>query len=259
MKLFYFTGTGNSLWVAKEIKKKYPKAVIEGIKTCKNYSIDDTEIGFIFPCYCLTVPKHVRGFIKKLTFTNKNIYTFAITTHNGVPGRTLHVLDNLLKSKSLKLNYGAEILMPGNSVIIKDYTNSKEEVEKRLNSAPNSLKEIISKIVIKEESQTFPSIPLWKILKTSSEEFILNNVYMPKPFWTDKKCNLCNTCVKVCPSKSITINKKAPKWEKGCVACLACYHWCPKQAIQLKDYTFNRPRLHNPNIKLNEMLQSQNT
>lgn len=254
MKIFYFTGTGNSLWVAKEIKNQFPEAKIESIIPGKSYSTSDSKVGFIFPCYCLTVPKHIRNFIKEVSFTNSNVYTFAITTHNGVPGRTLNVFDKLLKSKKLKLNYGAEILMPGNSVIIKDYTNSKEEVNNRLTNAPNSLKKIIASIGSKEETSKYYSIPLWKILKTSFEEFILNNFYMPKPFWADNKCNSCKTCVKVCPSKSISINANKPEWGKGCLACLACYHWCPKQAIQLKKYTFDRPRLHNPNIKLNEIL-----
>lgn len=254
MKLFYFSGTGNSLWTAKEIQKSNRGADLIPITKFNESVIDDDIIGFIFPCYCLNVPAFIRKFISGLTFTNENTYIFAVVTHNSVPGRTLYELDLILKKQGKRLNYGADLLMPGNSVILKDYTNPKEEVERRLNIAPSSLKKIIKDINSKKEKNSYAKIKFLKKVKTGFEEFILNQVYIPTPFWSDKNCNSCGTCTKVCPTGSIKIKKDQPKWSKGCVACLACFHWCPKSAIQMEKYTFDRPRLHHPEIKINEII-----
>lgn len=254
MKLFYFSGTGNSLWAAKEIIKDNPEAQLIPITKFKKTVIDDDCIGFIFPCYCLNVPAFIRTFINKLTFTHSNVYIFAVVTHNAVPGRTLYELDKILKRKRKTLHYGADLLMPGNSVILKDYTNPKEEVEKRLENAPGKLNKIIDDINSKKGSDKYPKIKLLKKIKTGFEEFMLNNLYMPTPFWSDENCNACGTCNKVCPTGSVKVTEVTPKWSKGCVACLACYHWCPKSAIQMGKYTFDRPRLHHPKVKMNEMI-----
>lgn len=254
MKLFYFSGTGNSLWAAKEIQRNNPNAELIPITKFNRNAIEDDNIGFIFPCYCLNVPAFIRNFISGLTFSNENPYIFAVVTHNSVPGRTLYELDTILKKKGKNLSFGADLLMPGNSVILKDYTNPREEVEQRLNNAPASLEKIIKDINSKKERNSYAKIKFLKKVKTGFEEFALNNLYMPTPFWSDNNCNSCGTCSKVCPTGSVKVNNKKPKWSKGCVACLACFHWCPKSAIQMEKYTFDRPRLHHPEIKIKEMI-----
>ncbi|MGL1890963.1 MAG: EFR1 family ferrodoxin [Spirochaetaceae bacterium] len=253
MTIFYFSGTGNSLWVTKSIKESFDGVKLEPITRYINREINDDKIGFIFPCYCLTVPPFIRKFISELNITAPNPYIFSVITHNGVPGRTLSVFDKLLKKKGFNLNYGDDLIMPGNSVIIKDYTNSRVEVEKRLKDSLISIKPIIVNIKNRLESNNYPRISLGGIIKNNFEEFILNKVYMPKPFWTSDSCNNCGICKKVCPTNSIEIIDKKIIWDNSCVACLACYHWCPKKAIELDKYTKARPRLTHPQINIKEM------
>ncbi len=51
-----------------------------------------------------------------------------------------------------------------------------------------------------------------------------------------KRCVACNTCVKACPMKCITV-EKGKKYKidhKKCIMCFCCHELCPYKAIELK-------------------------
>ncbi len=60
---------------------------------------------------------------------------------------------------------------------------------------------------------------------------------MPKPLIDSKKCNLCGTCVEICP---MSVFKKdddkiivaAPN---DCIGCRACEAQCAQQAIVVEE------------------------
>lgn len=53
--IFYFSGTGNSAWVARQIAKAQQEellAIAEEINKNKEYALKDGEkVGFVFPVY----------------------------------------------------------------------------------------------------------------------------------------------------------------------------------------------------------------
>ena len=66
MKVLYFTGTGNSLYVAKGIGGdiySIPQMIKEG-----KYEFEDEAIGFVYPCYGFGMAKIITDFIKKSKF-----------------------------------------------------------------------------------------------------------------------------------------------------------------------------------------------
>lgn len=67
--VFYFTGTGNSLAVAKAIAKELPDGVVVPMlsEVALSYIEADVQrIGLVFPVYMNAVPKIVVQFIEKL-------------------------------------------------------------------------------------------------------------------------------------------------------------------------------------------------
>ncbi len=69
--IFYFTGTGNSLYVAKTIGDKLGEQSIDITKAMKEKSFvyrlsSDEKIGFVFPVYFYGVPSIVADFIAEL-------------------------------------------------------------------------------------------------------------------------------------------------------------------------------------------------
>ena len=76
--IFYFTGTGNSLWAAKQLAKDGEK-LISIADARKNeeykYSVHDKEnVGFVFPVYCYTLSDVVLDFVSKLSWKTQNMY-----------------------------------------------------------------------------------------------------------------------------------------------------------------------------------------
>ena len=72
--IFYFTGTGNSLWAAKEIGKELNQPVENIIKqkTESNFFCKDDIIGFVFPTYMSDLP-----WIVTVSYTHLTLPTIA--------------------------------------------------------------------------------------------------------------------------------------------------------------------------------------
>ena len=67
--VYYFSGTGNSLYVAKELHKRIPESNIIPIVSLVNKDVIEANaeaVGFIFPIYFTAVPEVVKNFIEKL-------------------------------------------------------------------------------------------------------------------------------------------------------------------------------------------------
>ncbi|MDP4095123.1 MAG: EFR1 family ferrodoxin, partial [Bacillota bacterium] len=78
--IFYFSGTGNSLKVSRDIAEQLGNTSIIPIDTLFNKEVDLNCdcIGIVFPVYMWGVPRIVKEFIKKI---NTEKYVFAVATY----------------------------------------------------------------------------------------------------------------------------------------------------------------------------------
>ena len=77
--IFVFSGTGNSLWVAKEIAKETGDCEIAsmGINGKRILPECYDSIGFVYPTYAGGIPNRARAFIKGLELqANKQAYFY---------------------------------------------------------------------------------------------------------------------------------------------------------------------------------------
>ena len=68
-EIYYFSGTGNSLHVAKELQKNIPEfrlVPIISLVDRKSVKSNGEIVGFVFPHYASVLPKVVHKFIKKI-------------------------------------------------------------------------------------------------------------------------------------------------------------------------------------------------
>lgn len=252
-KLFYFSGTGNSLAATREIAEKIGTNNICNIADSNEKEVSEDIVGFIFPVYFQDIPEIVKDFINKIEFKN-NPYIFAVATCNGGPGFTLFNLDKILKSKGQKLSSGFTLTMPGNSVIILDLTSNLELQGERLRNSKIKLQKISE--MIKKQLDT--GIEGKNKTKDRLEGFITHfaatKIYRAhKKLLTNDKCIKCGMCQRICPENNINVDKKVD-WGNNCDLCLACFHWCPQKGIELGNSTKDRIRYHHPDIKLTDML-----
>lgn len=116
--LFYFSATGNSLVVAKDIAAKLPNTQIFSIPQVINQRIDlNAEIiGIIYPVYYGGMPRIIIDFINRLEPGNIK-YLFAVCTCGAFPAGSLLQTQKLLRLKNIALNAGFSIQMPGNYLV----------------------------------------------------------------------------------------------------------------------------------------------
>lgn len=259
--IFYFSGTGNSLYAAKKIAEHNGEKLISIASEMNQagnsfeYSLKENEaIGFVYPVYAWGPPEVVLSFIRKMKLAGyKDNYTFSVATCGDNIGNTMKVLKSELNKKNLNLDSGFSLQMPNNYIIMFN-VDSKEVENKKLSAAEETLKDINKTI----ESRTKG---VFKITK-GMLPFILTSVINPgfnkggkdtKKFYATDSCTGCGICEKVCNAQIIKVDKK-PAWKEGCTQCLACVHLCPVKAVQYGKGTEKKGRYSNPNIKVSEMM-----
>ena len=117
VKLYYLTGTGNSLKIAKDIGSEVGKhqlvPMAKLMRQEENIVIEGDIIGFIFPVYFARTPAFIEEFIKKSTF-GRTSYIFAVANGGGLFGRALKIFEKNINKKGKILNAGFLVRMPGN-------------------------------------------------------------------------------------------------------------------------------------------------
>jgi len=258
--IFYFSGTGNSLYTAKCIAKHNGEELVS-ISAAVNsgdefyeYSLNDNEtVGFVYPVYAWAPPRMVLEFIEKLRLNNfGDNYTFSVATCGDNIGNTMKVLDKCLKKKGINLNSGFSIKMPNNYIIMGN-VDSKELEKEKLSAADETLKDINNNIeqrtrgVFSLEKGFLP----WLLTGLINPMFNKNAIDTSR-FYVNDNCTGCGICEKVCNCNSIKVNE-TPRWGKRCTQCLACIHYCPQKAIQYGRSTEKKERYTNPNISIEEI------
>ncbi len=253
--IFYFTGTGNSLAVARDLAKELQETVelIPIAKLVKEdtITINSDVVGIVSPVYLHDIHLIVEEFAKKLII-GKNSYSFAISTYNKVPSNALFNLNSALNQNGNQLNAGFEICMPGNSVIVMDLTSSDEENKIRFSEEKRKIIQIAK--IIKERKSVGIEGQFNSEEKYESKNFIENIYKVIENFWTNDKCNLCGVCTKICPKNSIEIVNNKVIWKDNCEKCLACLHWCPETAIENGEISSSCRRYHHPEISLMDII-----
>lgn len=259
--IFYFSGTGNSLYVAKNIANKQGEKIISISKEMNlskesyHYELKENEnIIFIYPIYAWAPPKIVLDFIDKLKFKNyKNNYITSIATCGENIGNTMNLLSKKLNSKGLKLKSGFSIAMPNNYMIMGDV--EPEETRLKKIEEANHILQNINNIISSKQNDIFKieKGPLPGFMTKIINPLFNKNAINTKKFYTNGKCTGCKICEKVCNTKTIKVNKK-PIWGNQCTGCLACINYCPEKAIEFGKSTVKKGRYTNPQISIDEMI-----
>ena len=252
IKIYYFSGTGNSLAVAKKLKKYIiDESDIHSITKFineKSVLVDTDILGFVFPVYFMDIPDIVKEFINKLEFKTKP-YIFAVATCNITCGKSLININKCLTKKKQFLSSGFIINMPGNAVV----TPPEIEIE-RLNNYENKVAEISVSINNREVSEfegkgNFKTNVISYLLKKIGKKLYLT----PEKVSTTSDCRGCGICEKVCPLKNIKVVNNKPQWGNNCSTCLACFHWCPKKAVIAGKMLNKREQYHNREVCIEDI------
>jgi len=249
--VFYFSGTGNSLYAAKCISKELGNCEIVSMAKPFNPIKQYDSVGFIYPVYYWGMPKKVIEFIENLNINkNKDAYYYSIATYGGLAGNAVYQMYELLFNRhGIKLNYGKNLKMFANYVVAYDMSAKIEEITQKANM---KLIPIINSIK-KRKSNNINKFT--RIFKSMNEKFIKEVSNMDKDFTVNNNCTGCSICEKVCPVKNIEMVNNRPEYKHQCEQCVACIQFCPQKAINYKNLTQNRKRYTNPEISYKELYE----
>ncbi len=252
-EIFYFSGTGNSLKVARDLTEEIPQSSITSIpKVIKQEEIICTGImGIVFPVYMFGIPLIVSRFIKRIK-AEPGTYIFAVATLGGTAGPALAQAAGELRRRGLKLSAGFLVPMPGNYTPLYEAAGHQKQ-EKLFSGEKLKVKEIAG--MVNERREHFDKSPaLLNSLLGLVYKFGAPKIpYLDKDFRSTDNCDGCGICAKVCPADNIVLKSSRPRWLHRCEQCFACFHWCPKQAIEYGKSTVGRRRYRHPEVRASDI------
>jgi ferredoxin len=247
--VFYFSGTGNSLKVAKTISEELGNCEIVSMSKAFELTKTYDSVGFVYPTYFWGLPKRVIEFVKTVNLDKTgNAYYYAITTYGGSAGNAVYQLYKLLlDTHGIKLNYGQKLKMFSNYVVLYEMSEKTDDITKRSDEA---LVPMIASIKMKESNNINKLTGIFKFINSN---FIAKVADTDKNFAVDDNCIGCDICAEVCPVDNIEIINGRPQYKHHCEQCLACIQYCPQRAINYKNATQSRGRYTNPDIDYKEL------
>jgi len=252
--IFYFSGTGNTLKVARELSEQIGDTELVSIPKVigkDKIKADSENIGIMFPVYAFDMPVMVKKFIDKLEM-DMDKYYFAVCTYGAIPGATLKFTAKRFKTNGGKLSAGFMVRMPGNAIVMYDVW-SDEKQKKIFSNAQQKINEIVPKIMERNESNPEKGFWLLNCILGIPRPLFAIKPGDDKKYWVDDNCNGCGICEALCPAGNIKMVSDKPEWQHKCEQCLGCLNWCPKHAIQYGKKTSQRGRYHHPGISAKDL------
>ena len=225
--IYYFTGAGNSRYVAQRIAQALGDTVAFMPEHIPATVPDNGEpVGFVFPVYFWGIPTVVDRFARQLIIEGSH-YTFTVLTPSGSSGDAVSLFEKALRRP---VDARFSVLMPDTYCPMFE-CGDRAKNEAVLERAEGEIDNVIAQLKSRTTGDldlhhgmgrlyTVTMYPLYK--RTTTRRFAVSDA-----------CTGCGLCAKLCPDKFITIEDGRPVWRAGhCNLCFACLHHCPTFAIQ---------------------------
>lgn len=250
--VLYFTGTGNCLYVARQLAGKEGEILsIPQLMRKKQFEIEADEIGLVYPIYGHMPPNMVREFIKKAQL--KAEYKFAVLTYGMRKCNAVEIWDGISRKAGNVFDYIGTIVMVDNWLPNFDM-NDQMKIDKHI---PENLAKITSDLsnrrrwhepVTQEEREQHEGF----MSLTGLDPEVGFLMKADRSFWVTDDCIHCGICTYVCPRGNYELTGQGVKMQGDCEFCFACIQNCPQRAIQFKkneDGTWPDGSEKNPNAR----------
>ena len=248
---YFFSGTGNTLLVIKEMIKIFME---RGLKI-NLYRIEKTDpskvnldniIGLAFPVAVQGTFPFIWDFIKSLPETDNDTPLFIVDTLASFSGGIKGTMRKIVSKKGYKTIGIKEIIMPSNLLPKKlDVEKNNRKIERGLKKAREYTLDLLE-----DKTKWYPNplSPILAILSQSNKPWkLFRKLYR---FTIDEeKCIKCGLCINLCPIENISISSY-PVFDDRCVFCMRCISFCPTEAIYISNRKLERYHV----VKAGELL-----
>ena len=243
MKVLFFTGTGNSRYVAEKIAEAGKCELIDlrpQIKKNIQEPVKDEEVVFVTPTYAWKIPKAVEEWIELADLSEVKKAWFVMTCGDSI-GNACQYNRELSVKKGMEYMGTAPIVMPENYIAMFN-TPSKAESKRIITKSRPAIERTCECV---KKGEKFPPV------RVTVGQYLLTRVVNPAfgkffikgyAFSVGDECNSCGKCAELCVMNNILMQDGRPEWGEGCIHCMACISYCPKAAIQYGTATETRER-----------------
>lgn len=232
--VLYFSGTGNSEYVAKRIGHELKDDVINLFERLRDGDVSGLESKrpwiVVSPTYAWRIPYILQSWLEKVPLLGRREIYFVMTCGDSI-GNAGKYLAMLCKRKRLVYQGCWQVIMPENYIALFT-TPGEEEAYSIIRKAEVQIEEALNRIT-KEEPLLARPISILDRINSS----LVNRMFYPfcvhtKKFYSTEACVGCGLCVAVCPKRNIRLDEQRPRWGSNCTHCMACINRCPKKAIE---------------------------
>ena len=270
--ILYFSGTGNSLAVARQLAEQLHEPLMSLVDATGVDLTNEKRIGLVFPTYDFNLPPALTGMVSHLKISPKS-YVFTVVTCGSMAGNCIWVLRRLLREKGIELAYSHKVSVPDNSALA--FGRNPNKQLKKFERVPARMEQIIRELQAESHTLHYSwfSLLSWLLGRPAVERGMIHCL---GPKVNADKCTGCNTCVRVCPMDNISIQQRSGLTVErsnsvngltgkaglvahigdNCTVCLACVHVCPQQAIRTNGQEARKERQYrHPDIKLKDLIK----
>lgn len=246
--ILYYSGCGNSRWVAQQIAHETNDNNLLEITKLKDKVLhieEGEKLGFVFPVYAWAPPTIIKEFVKGMSLSGKPSFIFMICTCGDNVGVCDKVFEKQLMRKGLELDSAFSVIMPETYINLPGFAlDSIENGSRKINHAESQIREIAHSILNGESKRDLERGKMpW--MNSHIVNWLFNKVLITdKKFHVEEQCNSCSLCSNICPIQNITMKNGKPSWNGNCMNCMACYHYCPQNAIHFGKQTYGKGQYH---------------
>jgi len=257
--IFFFSGTGNTYFVAKQLCDQFRIS-----ERCDLYSIEkhlqDGEdiiskydlIGLAYPIYGSSVPYIVSDFIDHLE--EHSLPAFVICTQMMFSGDGAAYGGRLLEKKGFHSLWQEHFDMPNNISDLRFLTSHRLPHYERIQSRVEKKSIRFARRVLsgkpKKKGSNVLSL-LLGLMQRGPFEAIDKSVYQQSLRINENKCNLCQKCVLICPVQNLEKADNKILIHDHCTLCYRCVNQCPEKAIYMINKLGVKHPYHGPEEHFN--------
>lgn len=242
--VLYFTGTGNSKFVAVALSEALGdtvssmNAVLRRGERLSIYS--DKPYVVVAPIHAWRYPAAVEQMLREAEMQGcKDVYCIAAMGENS--GNADKALEKLFRGKGMNFKGFCGVVMPNNYIPGWD-VDTEDKVREMLAAAVPKVHSLAEKIKAGETISKDDKTPLAGLMSGLVNYGFRNFMLKKQEFTVSDTCVACGICAASCPTSNIFIYDGKAAFGENCTSCYSCLHRCPVKAIDIKGKTENRGR-----------------